>query len=278
MEVRVGTSGWIYPHWRGRFYPRDLPARAWLAYAAARLDALEINATFYRSAHPSTFTRWRQEIGGRAAEGFRFAVKGSRYITHMLKLAKAETPLANFFASGPLLLGDALGPILWQLPPQLGFDEARLARFVDLLPRTVGAAQRLAARHDARFADRATTDRGPGLAARARLAYAIEPRHPSWDCPAFFRLCARRDIAVVEADTAGKHVALAAPLAPLVYVRLHGARKLYASRYTDAELDAWTVRAAAWRKAGVREAYVFFDNDYLAHAAHDALRLIERLR
>src|SRR5262249_41228758 len=127
----VGTSGWIYPHWKGRFYPTGLPARRQLAYLAEHFSTVEVNGTFYSPARPSSFERWRDDV----PEGFRFAVKGSRYLTHMLKLKNPLTPLANFFAQGVLLLGKELGPILWQLPPMLAFDADKVRVFLDLLPR-----------------------------------------------------------------------------------------------------------------------------------------------
>ncbi len=269
----VGTSGWLYPHWRGTFYPRDLSRRRWLGWAAARFDALEVNTTFYGSPRPGTFAAWAAEV----PPGFRFAVKGSRYITHMKKLRAVEQALANFFATGVLLLGGTLGPILWQLPPQLPFDEARLADFLRLLPRTAGAAQALGDRHDDRFAARADTRRGPGLAARARLRYAIEPRHPSFADPRFLRLCERHGVAAVIADLAGEQVRIDAVTAPFAYLRLHGSRKRYASRYTDHELAEWAARLHDYRRRGARETYVFFDNDFRAHAARDALRLRREL-
>jgi uncharacterized protein YecE (DUF72 family) len=266
--VRIGTSGWSYPHWRGRFFPVGMPATGHLRYAAERVDALEINTTFYGSARPTRFTAWRAGVAD--LEGFRFAVKGSRYITHMKKLRGVEAALANFFATGPLLLGATLGPFLWQLPPNLGYDEAVLEAFFQLLPRDAGAAQRLAGKHDARFAGRATTERGPGLTARAPLHHAVEPRHPSFEGDAFVRLCERQRVAIVHADTAGRHVALEAPGADVAYLRLHGSRKLYASRYRDDELLAWAARV---RELAAAEVYVFFDNDARAYAAHDAIRL-----
>ena len=272
-RIHVGTSGWSYPHWNGRFFPVGLPASRRLRFAAERMDALEINTTFYGSRRPETFVAWRDDVADLA--GFRFAVKGSRYITHMKKLRGVEIALANFFATGPLLLGDALGPILWQLPPQLGFDAELLAAFFDLLPRDAQSAQRLAARHDARFAGKATTERGPGLPARAGLRYAVEPRHETFDSDGFVELCTRSDVAIVHADTAGRHVALERAGASHAYIRLHGSRKLYASRYTDAELAAW---AARLRRLDVAEAHVFFDNDARAHAPHDAARLRDLVR
>jgi uncharacterized protein YecE (DUF72 family) len=277
--IRVGTSGWRYPHWRDRFFPRGLPGARWLRFAAERLGALEINTTFYGSLRPATFSAWAEAVRDLAAtRGFRFAVKGSRYLTHMKKLRDVEAALANFFATGPLLLGGALGPILWQLPPQLGFDEARLKSFFALLPRDVAAAQRLARRHDARFAGRATSARGPGLAAGDALRYALEPRHASFHDHRFYALCERSGVAPVVADTAGKHVALVLPPpsvprpAPLAYVRLHGSRRLYRSRYHDRELAVWA-REVETLARRAEEVFVFFDNDAAAHAAKDAMRL-----
>jgi uncharacterized protein YecE (DUF72 family) len=260
--IRVGTSGWNYPHWRGRFYPQSLPAAAWLRFAAERMDTIEINTTFYRLVRPARFAAWRAEVAPFVAtRAFRFAVKGSRFITHMKKLRGVDDSLARFFASGPLLLGDALGPILWQLPPLLRFHPDTLAAFFELLPRTAGAVRQ---------------PRGPNLTARAPLRYALEPRHPSFDDPAFHELCRRHDIAVVAADTAGQHVALAAAAGGGAgYFRLHGNRRLYGGSYSDGELAAWADRALGLTNA--RETYVFFDNDERAFAAFDASRLSDLL-
>lgn len=273
----MGTSGWNYPHWRVRFYPEGLPQRHWLTYAAARMDALEVNATFYGSMRPKTFAAWRAEVEARP--DFRFAVKGSRYITHMKKLRDVEQALANFFATGPLLLGSALGPILWQLPPQLPFDEVLVDEFLAMLPRHAAAAQRLAGRHDERFGapGRASVERGPGLPARGLLQYAVEPRHPTFLGDRFLALCAKHGVAACVADLAGKQVDIDTVTAPIAYLRLHGSRKKYASKYTDAELDAWAERCRRYAKQGAAEVYVFFDNDGSAHAAHDAMNLRTRL-
>src|SRR5688572_16803267 len=117
-RIFVGISGWTYPPWRGNFYPAGLPQRLELAYASRRFNALEINGTFYSLQRPATFQQWREETPA----GFTFALKGSQFITHMLKLRNVGTPLANFFASGILNLREKLGPILWQFPPQMRFD------------------------------------------------------------------------------------------------------------------------------------------------------------
>jgi uncharacterized protein YecE (DUF72 family) len=124
-EIFIGTSGWIYPHWNGRFYPAGLPARRQLAYLASRFPTVEVNGTFYSLKRPTAFTAWRQAVPSH----FIFAVKASRYITHMLKLNHADAALGNFFAQGLLLLGAQLGPILWQLPPSLPFDREKARNF-----------------------------------------------------------------------------------------------------------------------------------------------------
>ena len=136
----AGISGWTYPPWRGTFYPKGLPHRAELAYAAERLDSIELNGSFYSLQKPSSYRRWAQETD----DDFVFAVKGGRYITHILRLRNVEGALANFFASGVLTLGRKLGPLLWQLPPTLPYDEESLRAFVRMLPRTTTAAAALA--------------------------------------------------------------------------------------------------------------------------------------
>jgi len=149
-EVRIGVSGWSYGEWRGRFYPDALPRRRELEYLSRQVNSVEINGSFYSLQRPSSYARWYDAT----PPDFRFAVKGSRFITHMKKLGDVEVPLANFFASGVLRLGEKLGPILWQLPPNLGYHEDRMARFLELLPRDTVSAARLARRHDQRLEGR----------------------------------------------------------------------------------------------------------------------------
>jgi len=267
----VGTSGWVYPHWRARFYPEGLPPSRWLTFVAARFPSVEVNAAFYRLQRPETFARWRTEV----PPDFVFAVKGSRYVTHMLKLGGGIAPLANFFAQGVLRLGAQLGPILWQLPPMLPFTRERAEGFFARLPRDVAAAERLARRHDARLNGRATLTAPDG---RVRpLRHALEVRHPSWISDEALRLLEAHEIALVVADTAGTwplHEALTAP--SFVYVRLHGAERLYASGYHDHELAHWATAARRWLSSG-RDVYVYFDNDAEAHAPRDAARLVTAL-
>ncbi len=267
MAVRVGTSGWNYPSWRGHFFPRGLPQRAELGYLAERLAAVEVNGTFYSMTRPSACRRWRASVPA----DFRFAIKGSRYITHMLKLAHFEAPLANFFASGILHLGAQLGPILWQLPPFLAFDDDRADAFLAALPRTIAAAERRARRHDARTTGRAVLTAPDGR--HRELRHAVEVRHPTWLAPSALEMMRRHRVALVVADTAGKHPFALHETADFVYVRLHGSSELYRSRYTDAELRRWARRVRRWDAAG-KDVWVFFDNTDKRHAPDDALRLM----
>jgi len=285
-DVRIGISGWRYEPWRGVFYPPRLAQRNELAFASRMLPTIEINGSFYSLQRPDSYADWHDET----PPGFVFAVKGSRYITHMLKLREVAVPLANFFASGVLRLRDKLGPILWQFPPQLGFDGERFDAFFRLLPRDSGAALALAERHDERVAGRAWLEID-----RVRpLRHAVEIRHPSFIDPAFIALLRRHAIALVVADTAGRWPLLEDLTADFVYLRLHGDKELYASGYDDDALDRWAARIAAWRDGGEprdarlasprparrrarRDVYCYFDNDVKVHAPYDAAHLAARL-
>lgn len=285
-RVRVGISGWRYPRWRGSFYPRGLAQRRELEYASRRYSSIELNGSFYSLQHPHSFRRWRDDT----PEGFVFAVKGSRYITHMLQLRGIERALATFFAQGVLALGDRLGPFLWQLPGRMRFDAARMEAFLDLLPADTDAAARLARRRDAsRLKGRAV------LAARHEgpLRHAIEVRHPSFVDPAFLSLLRARGIALVVADTAGKWPRVEEVTADFMYLRLHGDAELYTSGYGDAALDDWARRVRAWQRGAQprgahratrtpvarepRDVYVYFDNDAKVHAPFDARALARRV-
>jgi uncharacterized protein YecE (DUF72 family) len=269
-RVWIGTSGWNYPHWRGLFYPKGLRQKDELAYLAGRLSSVEVNGTFYSLTRPQACVAWRSAV----PPDFAFAIKGSRYITHLLKLNRFRAPLANFFAQGILRLGAQLGPILWQLPPGLAFDAQRAGAFFQALPRDVVAAERCARGHDQRTTGRAALRAPDGR--RARLRYALEPRHASWLADDALALLAEHDIALVAADTAGRYPFSLARTASFAYLRLHGATTLYASRYSDAELEVWARRIRDLHDGG-RDVHVYFDNDGHAHAPHDALRLAAAL-
>ena len=171
-NVRVGISGWRYAGWRGKFYPEGLPQNQELAYAAGCFRTIELNGSFYSLQRPTTYAHWYRQT----PEDFIFAVKGSRFITHMLRLRDARTALANFFASGLFELEEKLGPILWQLPPSFQYNRDRLERFFELLPRTGADASRLARQHDQRIRARARIRTGSGR----KLRYALEVRHKSF--------------------------------------------------------------------------------------------------
>src|SRR4051812_5857267 len=144
----IGISGYDYPRWRGVFYPAEIPKRAWLDYASRQFNSIELNGTFYSLKSPPVFQRWAAEV---PRTGFRFAIKGGRFITHNLKLRNCETAMGNFFASGILALGKLTGPFLWQLPDSYRFDAERMDSFMRTLPRTSIAAERVAERHDHRL-------------------------------------------------------------------------------------------------------------------------------
>jgi uncharacterized protein YecE (DUF72 family) len=267
--VLVGISGWRYEPWRKVFYPEGLPQRRELEFCGRHFPTVEINGSFYSLQRPEYYQQWHDQTPA----GFVFAVKGSRYITHMLRLSRIEKPLANFFASGLLNLRDKLGPFLWQFPPMFRFEASRLERFFELLPRTTSQALALARRRDARMTGRSRL----AIDADRPLRHAVEIRHPSFISAEFVRLLREHDIGLVIADTAGKWPKLFHVTSDFVYVRLHGDVKIYSSGYSDRALDGWARRIRRWDRDG-RDVYVYFDNDMKVKAPFDALNLMHKLR
>jgi uncharacterized protein YecE (DUF72 family) len=282
--IRIGISGWTYPPWRGDFYPKGLPQRRELAYAAALFSSVEINGTFYGLQTPPTFARWAEAT----PEDFVFAVKGPRFLSHILRLRDIETPLANFMASGVLRLGRKLGPILWQFPASFRFEPESFGAFLALLPREGEAASRLAHGHDGHLKARGWLEAesvGP-------LRHAVEVRHESFRDEAFVSLLRRHNVALVCADAVDWPLWTDLP-ADFAYIRLHGSQELYASGYDDAALDHWAALISAWaegREAGgaqriipakgdgrPRDVYIHFDNTMKPRAPRDALALMARL-
>jgi uncharacterized protein YecE (DUF72 family) len=262
-ELRIGISGWTYPPWRGVFYPPKHPQKRELEYASRAVNTIEINGTFYSLQLPSSFQKWYSETPA----GFVFSVKGARFITHMKKLRDVKVPLANFFASGLLCLREKLGPILWQFPPNFGWNEERFREFFEILPRTTNEAAELAKLHNEKLRGRAWTQAD----ARRPLRYAVEIRHPSFLVPEFFAFLRDYQATFVFADTAGKWPYAEELTADLVYCRLHGDTQLYVSGYSDAALQSWAERIRRWRRG--RDVFVYFDNDAKVHAPFDAQRL-----
>jgi uncharacterized protein YecE (DUF72 family) len=285
-RVRIGISGWRYPPWRGVFYPKGLPQRRELEYASRAMSTVEINGSFYSLQRPESYRQWREQT----PDDFVFAVKGGRFITHMKKLAGIESALANFFASGVLALGDKLGPILWQLPPNLGYHPDRLGAFFDQLPRTTLQAAHLAAGHDERLTDRSWTVTDADRPVR----HALEVRHATFENAEFVELLRHHDVALVVADTAGKWPFLEDVTSDFVYARLHGSEELYVSGYDDASLETWAAKIRGWaagenppdtRTVGPpgapspngRDVFVYFDNDVKVRAPFDAMSLADKL-
>jgi Uncharacterized conserved protein len=267
-RVRIGISGWRYAIWRGDFYPRGLRQADELAYAAERMDSVEVNGSFYSLQRPTSWARWRDAT----PDDFEFAVKGPRFLTHLKRLRDPREGLANFLASGLLGLGRKLGPIVWQTPADLPYDPSIVDPFLDLLPRTTAAALELARERHERMRGRELLE----IDADRPLRHAFEPRHPSFDSPGFAAAAAARDIAIVIADSAGTWPAIDRVTDGFGYARLHGDTELYASGYSPEALDRWAAWARSHLDAG-RDAYVFFDNDARGHAPWDAVALRERM-
>ncbi len=287
MAIRIGISGWRYKPWRGVFYPPELPQRRELEYAAHSFASIELNGSFYSLQSPASWAAWAQQV----PRDFVFAVKGPRYVTHMLRLREVHAALANFFASGVLQLGRHLGPLLWQLPPTMRYEPQVLDAFLGLLPRDIDAALALARQYEPeRMRGRIALPDGPNR----RLRHALEIRHESFDDPGFIRLLRRHRVALVVSDTPDRFPYAEDVTAGFMYLRLHGDTELYRSGYSDAALDRWAARIRAWADgaepedarrfvdapapaARRRDVYCYFDNDAKVRAPFDARALYARL-
>lgn len=261
-SVRIGLSGWSYTHWRGDFYPPELRQADELAYASARFPTLEINRTFYSLAEPRTMRAWHDRV----PPEFKFAVKGSRFITHNKKLGDIGEAMERFLASGLRELQDKLGPILWQLSPKLSFDPERVEQFLATLPRKLG---------------------------NRRLRHTIEPRHETFFVPDLARMARAHNVAIAFSHSSRWPYAEELT-AGFVYLRLHGPKALYSSAYSQRDLEAWAQRIRAWATGSEpddairltdleppprkrRDVYVYFDNDSGGLAPRQALDLIKLL-
>jgi uncharacterized protein YecE (DUF72 family) len=233
-HIHIGTSGWHYDHWRGPFYPKDLPDREMLAYYAKSFRSAEINNSFYKLPAKETFASWRYAV----PEDFVFTVKANRFITHMKKLKDPKEPLENFYDRARIL-EDKLGPTLFQLPPRWKCNVERLSSFLDQL----------------------------GHGCRS----AFEFRDHSWFNEEVYEALRAAEAAFCIYDLAGK-LSPKIVTAPFVYVRLHGPDGPYRGQYDDRTLADWAGAFAAWVRQG-REIFCFFDNDEAGYAVQDALRL-----
>jgi uncharacterized protein YecE (DUF72 family) len=239
ISVRVGCSGWQYSHWRGDFYPSDLPTSRWFAHYALTFDTVEVNNSFYRLPPADTFAKWREQ----APTHFLYAVKASRFLTHMKKLKDPEDPLFRFFENAKQL-GPHLGPVLYQLPPQWPLNLERFETFLRALPR--------------------------------RARHVVEFRETSWYDTRVYALLERYKVALCLHDMEGCATERLI-VGPFIYVRFHHGTKKYGGRYSDARLDDW----GEWLSARAREGldvFAYFNNDTGGHAPRDAVRLRKRIQ
>ncbi len=230
-RLRIGTSGYEYADWKGRFYPPDLARREWFSFYAATFDTVEVNASFYRLPSSEVFDRWR----ARAQAGFLYALKFSRYGTHLKRLLDPEQTIGLFLERAERL-GPHLGPVLVQLPPRWKVDAERLDRFLQAAPR--------------------------------RHRWAVELRDPSWLHPDVYTVLERHRAALVVHDLLPRHPRV--PTAGWTYLRFHGVA--YGGSYSPQKLAAEARRIRAELGAG-RDVYAYFNNDRRAAAVHDARRL-----
>ncbi|HEX6879209.1 MAG TPA: DUF72 domain-containing protein [Terriglobales bacterium] len=234
MEIRIGTSGWHYKHWLGNFYPERTPASEMLQHYVRTFDTVEINNSFYRLPAPGQFTKWKKA----APQGFLFAVKGSRFLTHNKKLKDPENALENLMPRAEEL-GRKLGPILFQLPPKWRCNVDRLDEFLNVLPK--------------------------------RHRYAFEFREPSWHCAEVFQVLRKHNAAYCIYELAGFSTENEIT-ADWTYIRLHGPGGKYQGSYSDQTLERWASLILGWQKQ-LRATFVYFDNDQTGYAAQDAVRL-----
>jgi uncharacterized protein YecE (DUF72 family) len=240
VDVHIGCSGWVYPHWRELFYPKGVPQRAWLSYYAEHFDTVEVNNTFYRLPSPSAVQGWAEQ----SPEGFCFAVKISRYMSHIKRLTTVETGLRRFYEPlGPLTGSGKLGPLLWQFPENFHRDTERLAGALEALP--------------------------PGR-------HAFEFRHESWFADDVYGLLERHGAALVIGDESSRWVS--APrvrTADWTYIRFHHGSRGRHGNYSESEIDTWARRLSQWRRD--TEIYAYFNNDWQGFAIRNAKRLKAKL-
>ena len=242
--IRVGIGGWVFPPWRGAFYPKGLRQAGELAYASRQVTAIEINGTFYRTQTPASFRKWRDET----PDDFVFSLKGPRFLTHRGELASAAPYMERFLASGFLELGRKLGPILWQFAPTTPFNAADFAAFLDLLP---------------------------GERDGSALRHVVEVRHPSFRAPQFADLLRERRVAVAWVEDE-KYPAITDLTADFAYLRLRRCAEDEPAGYPPAELDRWAAQLRAWSEEG-RDCFLYFINGAKIRAPAAAQALLQRL-
>jgi len=239
-DLYIGTSGWSYKHWHGIFYPEDLKPDKYLEYYTTRFSCVELNSCFYHLPMKITVTGWMD----RTPDSFMFCPKLSRFITHQLKLLNAEEPLQKFFEVFEGMQGK-LGPVLVQLPPQLSYDEPRIIYFLELLKQQY-----------------------------EQYRFAIEIRNKTWINNRFFDLLSQYGLSLVIADSGKRYPYHEAITTDFIYLRLHGREQLYASDYSENDLQQYIEKISGWLNDG-KKVWVFFNNDFHGYAIKNALGLIE---
>ncbi len=284
--IRIGMSGWTFPGWRGRFYPKKLAQKKELEYASRQVTSIEINGTFYSLQKPSTFQSWYDQT----PDDFIFAVKGPQFITHVLRLKDCREPLCSFLASGLLCLKQKLGPILWQFPPTVTLKDDRFEKFVKLLPHNSLHAAELSKDHNPRFANRVWTEAGGNYPVR----HAFEFRHPSFQNKDFIEMLKAHGVAIVVADSAAKSPYMEDLTADFVYIRMEGDGPTFKKGYTDSALKRMAQKIKTWLKGdqvkkpkcvsdgkpyrGEKDIFLYFNNDAKLYAPMDALRMIQLMK
>ncbi len=242
-EIRIGIGGWVFPPWRGTFYPKGLRQASELDYASRHVTSIEINGTFYGAQKPESFRRWHDET----PDDFVFSVKGPRFATHRRALAESASSVERFFASGVGELGAKLGPILWQFPATTKYEAENFAAFLALLP--------------------------PKLDGR-KLRHVLEARHDSFADPGFAALLRRHNVALAVID-AESQTTFDEATADFAYLRLKRAEEDVPTGYTPKALDGWLARARTMAKT--RDCFIYVINGAKVRAPAGAMALIERL-
>lgn len=268
--IYIGTSGWSYPHWRGLFYPADLPEREWLEFYADNFSTVELNASFYHLPKEETFRGWYE----RTPKDFIFAVKGSRFISHVKKMKDCQEPLGNLLKVAALLK-EKLGPIFFQFPPSFKANRGRLESFLDLLSADASSNPKgLFSNGERKLASGASV-KSPTLRVKRDWRFAFEFRHPSWFVDEIYDLLREANCALIASDTP-RYPYEEVQTADFMYLRLHGHEQLYASSYSGEQLKEYAQKIRKWQRRG--DIFVFFDNDFNANAVKNAKELAKLLR
>lgn len=265
-------SGWTFPGWKGRFYPKGLSAKKELEFASRQVTSIEVNGTFYRVLAPKSFESWYQMV----PPDFVFSLKAPKFVTHVRRGKDVDSGVANFLASGIFLLKEKLGPILWQFPPNVMLKDDRFDKFAALLPKDVAQAEKLAQNHSEWLNGKAVTS-ATGV---GKIRHAIEFRHPSFFNRDFLQMLAGHGIAAVFAHGGKKDLYTEQPTADFVYARMHGQGKGFKKGYPLKVLGEWveTLRAMGAKKKGPKAASIYFDTEEKKYSPDDAKHLIEILK